>query len=474
MTDRKTPISFSKTFWISNSLTFLERAAFFAIAPFLIIYLNEILGMSPLKASILNGSLLWGLLYFLPLLNSRLTHNLGFKQALGISFVSISLGYFLLGNLQRLWPLIIGSKSGEFVDYTIPAMLGIILIGIGSSLAKSSNAGSIRQTLTGRITLGMGIFYLVLHIGSIAGRIISYFIRTRGLNLFPFIEGIYLIQVKPAMTNIFSVVATVLSLLGLTFIILFFRENKLNSNARTDPGIIQQKRMSQSLAGIIAVLKNKNYLTFLISIGFFWILYAQIFNLIPLYLRFIDPDAPVELYTLINPIILITLQLLFTRLSRNWSNLKAIIIGITFITLAILINIIPIILSENISRNLSIWRMMIPFAGLFILLSLAAMTIGEMVLSPRMVDYIESISPKEKGHFFSGYANLPLACGIVVGSPLGGFLFQHFIGLPLQRGESPRPLFIWLILAMSGLISIIGLLLFHRSWKKNQHLEIPE
>jgi hypothetical protein len=473
MTDRKASLSFSKTFWISNSLTFLERAAFFAIAPFLVIYLNEALGMSPLQASILNGSLLWGLLYFLPLLNSRLAHNLGLKQTLGISFVSISLGYFLMGNLQRLWPLIMGSKSGEFVDYTIPAALSILLIGIGCSLAKSCNSHSIRQTLTARITLGMGIFYLVLHVGSITGRGISYIIRTRGLNLFPFSDGIYLIQVRPAMSNIFSVVATVLSLLGLICVILFFRENKLNSVGKTDTGILQQNRVSQSLAGIFTVLKNRNYLAFLISIGFFWILYAQIFNLIPLYLRFIDPDAPVELYTLINPVVLITLQLLFTRLSRKWTNLKAILIGTAIATMAILINIIPIILSENISRTLSLWKMMLPLAGLFMLLSMAAMTIGEMVLSPRMVDFIGSISPKEKRQFFMGYANLPIACGIIIGSPLGGFLFQHFISLPLKRGDSPQPLFIWLILALSGFISILGLRLFHRFWKKNQHPEIP-
>jgi MFS family permease len=117
--------------------------------------------------------------------------------------------------------------------------------------------------------------------------------------------------------------------------------------------------------------------------------------------------------------------------------------------------------------------MMIPLAGLFMLLSLVFMTIGEMVLSPRMIDYIGSISPKQKGQFFMGYANLPIACGIVIGSPLGGFLFQHFVWLPLQRGEAAQPLFIWLILALTGFISITGLLMSHRSWKKNQCIENP-
>ena len=473
MTDRRTPLSFSKSFWISNSLTFMERAAFFAVAPFLVIYLNEVLGMSPLNASILNGSLLWGLLYFLPLLNNRLAYNLGLKQTLGISFVSISLGTFLLGNLQRLWPWIIGSKPGEFIDYTFPALLGILLIGTGYSLARTGNAASVRRELTGRITLGMGIFYLILHIGSISGRGISYFIRTRGLKLFPFNDGIYLIQVDPAMANIFSIVATTFSLLGLIIVILFFRDRKQNPQDKTDKDILQQNRVSQSLAGIFTVLKNRHYLAFLISIGFFWMLYAQIFNLIPLYLRFIDPDAPVEIYTLIIPLIVISLQLLVTRLSRRWTNLKAIITGTALAILAVLINMIPIFLSGNISRNLSLWKMMIPLAGLFMLLSLVFMTIGEMVLSPRMIDYIGSISPKQKGQFFMGYANLPIACGIVIGSPLGGFLFQHFVWLPLQRGEAAQPLFIWLILALTGFISITGLLMSHRSWKKNQCIENP-
>jgi MFS family permease len=436
-----------------------------------VVYLNEILGMSPILATLLNGSLLWGLLFFFPLLNSRLNDNFGLKQSLSISFVSISLGYFLLGNVQRIWPGIIGAKTGEVIDYSIPAILGILLIGIGCSLSKTSNATSIRQTSAERITLGMGIFYLVLNLGSITGRGISYFIRTRGLNLFPLSDGSYLIQVNPAMANIFLYTATVLSLLSLVLVILFFRENELKPHIKTDNGALPRKTAGQTLAGIFLVLKNKNFLFFLIFIGFFWFLYAQMFNLIPLYLRFIDRNAPVGIYTLINPLIIITLQLLFIQLSRKWSRIKTIISGIAIATFAVLVNIIPIVFSVDISRKVSLWAIMIPIAGLFMLLSLASMTIGEMILSSRMVEYIGSISPKGKESFFKGYANLPIATGIIIGAPMGGYMFEHFISAPLKNGENPQPIVIWLALGLIGLVSLTGMALFHRHWIKTQNPE---
>ena len=49
--------------------------------------------------------------------------------------------------------------------------------------------------------------------------------------------------------------------------------------------------------------------------------------------------------------------------------------------------------------------------------------------------------------------------GIVIGSPLGGYLYQRFIDFPIKSGLSPRPQFIWLILGLGGVFSIIGIIL---------------
>ena len=65
------------------------------------------------------------------------------------------------------------------MDYTIPAIFGICLIGIGGSVVKPCVAGTVQKTAGLRATLAFGIFYMVINIGSITGRSISYFVRTK-------------------------------------------------------------------------------------------------------------------------------------------------------------------------------------------------------------------------------------------------------------------------------------------------------
>ncbi|MCK4944627.1 MAG: MFS transporter, partial [Candidatus Aminicenantes bacterium] len=58
---------FPASFWAANTIELFERAAFYATASFVVIYFHEILGMSPTFSTFLNGSLLWGLVYLLPI-----------------------------------------------------------------------------------------------------------------------------------------------------------------------------------------------------------------------------------------------------------------------------------------------------------------------------------------------------------------------------------------------------------------------
>ncbi len=154
---------FPATFWTANTIELLERAAYYAMASFMVIYLKETLGMRPTAATLLNGSILWGLIYFLPILSGTLADKFGYKRSLTVSFFMISLGYFVMGNIQKFWPGIIGQKAAQTIDYTIPAVLGIALIGIGGSIVKPCIAGTVQKTAGTRATLAFGIFYMIIN-----------------------------------------------------------------------------------------------------------------------------------------------------------------------------------------------------------------------------------------------------------------------------------------------------------------------
>jgi POT family proton-dependent oligopeptide transporter len=436
------PAGFPATFWTANTIELFERGAYYAMASFVVIYLKEVLGMSPTFATFINGSLLWGLIYFLPIVSGTLADKYGFKRSLVVAFVMLSLGYLVMGNVQGFWP-----AGGS---YTVPVLLGVVLIGLGGSIVKPCIAGTIQKTSGLRATLGFGIFYMVINIGSISGRGVSYFVRS-----------------KLGIPAIFFPVAFAFALVGLLIVLFIYREPQYVPDGKKDGQAVKKKSLGQALLGIVTVLRNWKFVFFLVVIGMFWILYVQLYNLIPLFLRWIDPEAPVELYTLVNPIMIVTLQLVITRIAKRWTPVRSIIFGVLVTTLGMLINILAPAFFSDISLKVSLLRfgslhVLLPIAGLFLVVSIASMALGEMFASPRIYEYIGAIAPKGQEGLYLGYANLPVALGSIAGAPLGGRLFEVFISNPVAKGQPANPSAIWLIVTGMGVISMVGLALYDR------------
>ena len=430
---------FPATFWAANTVELFERAAYYAVASFVVIYFHEVLGMSPTFSTFLNGTILWGLIYFLPPLSGTLADKFGFKKSLSVTFVLLFLGYLIVGTVKKFWPSLTGTPNP---DYTLPIVVGIVLIGIGGSFVKPCISGTVQKTSGVNAALGFAIFYMTINVGSMIGRIVSYFVR-----------------VKYGIPAIFSYVATGFAFLGLMVIFFLYREPQYQEG---EGGKYKPKTLGEAIIGMFTVLKNLKFVFFLVVIGLFWIIYVQIYNLIPLFLRKIDRNAPVELYTLVNPVSIVLLQLLIAKLSQKWSSLKSIMVGIGITIAGMLVNTIPFLFSMDPSKPLNLGIISPPLAGAFMLLSIFSMALGEMFASPRIYQYIGAIAPKGQEGLFLGYANLPLALGTIVGAPLGGMLFEKFIEAPLKAGLGMRAGIMWAIVALMGVFSLLGVLIYDK------------
>jgi POT family proton-dependent oligopeptide transporter len=446
MNDRTIPKQkFPATFWTANTIELIERAAYYSMASFMVIYLKETLGMRPTTATLLNASILWGLIYFLPILSGTLADKFGYKRSLTLAFFMISLGYFVMGNLQRFWPGLIGQKAAQAIDYTVPAILGIVLIGIGGSIVKPCIAGTVQKTAGTRATLGFGIFYMIINIGSITGRGVSYVVRT---NL-----GI------PA---IFTYASSIFALIGLAVVLFIYKEPEYVSDGVKDGQKVQKKTFGRAILGIFIVLQNIRFVFFLIFTAMFWFSYIQLYNLVPLFLRYIDPNAPVELYQLANPIMIVCFQILITKMVKEWTPVKSIILGAAVVTVGMFLNVLPPLLLADPAHKVSLLGLAIPAAGLFLIISIASMATGEMMASPRIYEYLGAIAPKGEEGLYLGYANLPLAVASIVGGPIGGSMFEKYIATPQKNGLPVNTVPMWLIITGIGLASMIGLAVYDR------------
>jgi dipeptide/tripeptide permease len=446
MTDLSTPKpKFPATFWTANTIELFERAAYYSMASFMVIYLKESLGMTPSFATFLNGTVLWGIIYFMPILSGTLADKFGFKRSLSISFVLISLGYFVMGNVQRLWPGLIGKGAAEAVDFTVPVVLGAVLIAIGGSIVKPCIAGTIQKTAGTRATLAFGVFYMVINIGSITGRSVSYFIRT-----------------SLGIPAIFTYAATSFALIGLLVTLFIYREPEYVSDGIKDGQTVQKRTLGQALAGIFVVLGNVKFLFLIVALGMFWFLYIQVYNLMPLFIRYIDPKAPMELYTLANPIMIVCFQLLITRFVKRWLPIKTIMIGAIVMTLGMLVMALPSLFFSDPSQKTAVLGLSLPIAGIFMIVSIAAMAVGEMMASPRVFEYIGAIAPKGQEGLYLGYQSLPIALASMIGGPVGGRLFERYINTPLKEGRPVDTVTMWLIIVGIGVLSVIGLAIYDR------------
>ena len=180
----------------------------------------------------------------------------------------------------------------------------------------------------------------------------------------------------------------------------------------------------------------------------------------PLFLRAVDPDAPMELYTLANPVMIVAFQMVITRLVRRWTPIKSILFGVAVTTAGMLMNVLPPLLDSDLSRRVDVLGLALPFAGVFLIVSIASMAVGEMMASPRIYEYIGAIAPKGEEGLYLGYANLPVALGSIFGGPLGGALFERYVSAPMKAGRPANSMAMWLVIAGIGLVSMTGLAVY--------------
>jgi len=446
--------SFPLSFWSANITELFERGAYYAMASFVVLYLGQ-LGLGEYWPSTLNG-ILWTLVYFLPILSGTIADQVGFRRSLLVAFVMLSIGYFLMGypvwfGGQTLYDMV-GSEVTAGAGVIVPVVIGIIIIGMGGSVIKPCISGTVQKTAGTRATLAFAIFYMVVNIGSLVGRGISYIVRT-----------------SYDLSFIFAV-AVGCSIVAFLVVLFMYRDSEEDIAARRERKK-HQRSVGQILLDMIFVLKNGRFALFLVvSSGFFFI-YSQVYNVIPLYLKkVVETDPAVDIYTMANPFTIVFFQLLITKLFGKMKPISSIIVGIIIIGASMLINIVPIYAG---GVRMEVWDLL-PMGALFATLTVAMIAFGELFTSARTYEYIGALAPKGKEGLFLGYANLPMAIGSLIGGPAGAAIFNEIMctnAVKLDNGllelDPTWNTIGWVVLMSIGFVSALSMWLYNR-WLRSQ------
>src|ERR1700724_4481343 len=93
---------FERAFWGANLSEIFERLSYYGAFSSLAVYLQEKLNFSTEQTGTLTG-IFGGMVWFLAIFGGAVADRLGFRRALSMAYLILSIAYFLLGSIWSGW-----------------------------------------------------------------------------------------------------------------------------------------------------------------------------------------------------------------------------------------------------------------------------------------------------------------------------------------------------------------------------------
>jgi proton-dependent oligopeptide transporter, POT family len=386
---------FPLVFWVANVMELFERWAYYGVFALLSVYLTDPrssggLGFTSEQSGALLGVVTF-LIYFLPVFAGAIADRLGYRKVMLFAFVILATGYALMGRME--------SYHGVF--------LAFLLVGLGAAIFKPVIVGTIsKATNTSNVTVGFGIFYMIVNVGGFIGPFVASKLRD--------VEWQYIFWMSAVV-----IAANIIPLL------LFYKEPGREKQRVRVAAYIQLEQAAKNLAMVISDVK---FLFFVVIMSGFWVMYMQIFFTLPVYItQWVDTrviynasswiawaiGTTKEGTGIINPEMIQNLgaasivffQVLMSNLVKGIAPIRSITIGIFISAIAM----------SCMSLGMNGW---------IIVVAIFFFAIGEMISSPRTQEYVSRIAPSDKVGVYMGFSFLPVAFGNFI----GGFVYGRVYG----------------------------------------------
>jgi proton-dependent oligopeptide transporter, POT family len=406
---REIRTGFERPFWVANITELFERLSYYAAFASLARYLHETLRFPVEESGSLTG-LFGGLVWFLAAFGGTIADRMGFRRSLSLAYLILSCSYFLLGSLGSPW---LGPVRGLM---PLGALVTIVLMlpALGVALVKPCVVGTTARASRENVrSIGYSIYYTLVNIGGAAGPYVASWVHQH-----------------LSVENVFRVAALSVFLMFFT-VLLLFKEPR-----RTDE--VHPTSLGQAARNFWTVISNPRFMLFLLVFSGYWIVYWQEFIILPLYVHdYVNARTDTELLLVTGPLTVISLQMVVSLLTQKIPAFRAIILGTLISGLAWLILVV---------------HSTVPM----VVLTLVAVSLGEITQSPRYYEYVSRLAPPGQQGTYMGFAFLPIGIGSLIGGWFGGRLIHHF-------GEvTHQPARIWWVVAAVGVATALLLWVYHR------------
>jgi POT family proton-dependent oligopeptide transporter len=381
--------SYPHAFWMVNLIEMVERCAYYGVRTVIPIYIAQADEPAGLHFSQTDKGLIflvWAVIQSLvPMFSGGFADRYGYKRTVATALALAIIGYLIMGT-QRTF---------------LPFLLGCCVLALGTAIFKPGLQGTLVRTLSkDTSSVGWGLFYMVVNVGGFLGPPVAHF--TRGIS----------------WPMVFFGCAAILSV---NFLMLFtYKEIPPGGDLRGTPLSILKMTFKN--------ISNPRLYAFILIMSGFWLMFMQLFDMLPNFIvDWVDTSALVAQFHL--PTWMTNATPRGTMIAQEWminANSGLIVLLVVFISW--LVSRLPRLTSILIGITVSAVGLVLAgftMAGTFCILGILCFSMGEMLSSPKMNEYLGVIAPEGQKALYMGYANIPLAIGWGYGSLLGGSVYDR-------------------------------------------------
>ena len=376
-------------FWVANIMEMIERLAYYGVRVVIPIYIaqaDEVGGLHFTQGDKGTIFMAWAVVQSaLPVFTGGFADRYGYKRQIVLAVLLKAAGYTLMATQRAFWPF----------------FTGCVVLAAGTAVFKPPIQGTFVKTLTEKSSgVGWGFFYMVVNVGGFLGPPVAHF----------------LYGYSWPMVFYGCAVLVSLNLLWL----LTYRE--------VDSGADRSTGVWHVVATTTRELVNVRLLSFILIASVFWAALMQLWDMLPNFIvDWVDsasiarhlpafmlsrdvsrgPQIAQEWVINFNPfLIILCVAPLSWYVNRRMRRLTSILLGFMIASLGVYL--------AGCSMAIQVC-----------LAGIACFSVGEMLCSPKMNEYLGVIAPEDKKALYMGYANIPFAIGWGYGSFLGGQLYER-------------------------------------------------
>ncbi len=385
------------SFWLVNVIEMWERLAYYTLRPVAPIYIMQATepGGLHLTAKDKGTIYLWWAVFqsIFPMVTGGYADRYGYKNMLAFSVTMNIIGYLTMAMSH--------SYAGFFI--------GVLLLAFGTAFFKPSIQATLGAQLTKEnSSLGWGIFYWVVNVGSMIGHYIS-----------PFLLGNP--HSADGWRTLFYACA---GFTALNYVMLF-------TIPSVPSGAAMNRNPFQVFWHTIKNVFEPRLIVWILIMSCFWMMMYQLWDLQPNFIEdWVDSSmiakhipeklthyreigdggvlkVPQQILISLNSILIVALIIPVSWTVRKMRTLSAMFFGMVMSTIGVL--------AAGLTMNA--W---------FLLLGIVGFSLGEMLTGPKKNEYLNLIAPPGKRGLYLGYVNIPAGIGSGVGAWIAGIVYGNY------------------------------------------------